>query len=60
MAGAEAATSTVDERGSSTYRPDQADRLFQEPQWPKPRFKPPVDGGPPLDQSQTLLVLNLA
>ena len=32
----------VDERGSSTYGPDQADRHFQEPQWPTPTSKNPV------------------
>ena len=35
-AGAEAATSTVDERGSSPYRPDQADRHFQQLRWLTP------------------------
>jgi hypothetical protein len=33
---------TVDERGSSTYGPDQADQQLQEPQWPTPTSNNPV------------------
>jgi hypothetical protein len=65
-AGAEAATSTVDDRGSSTYRSDQADQHFQEPQWPTPtsrntrgstlwiiEARPILQNHPPLASSNT-------
>jgi len=35
--------STVDERGSSTYRPDKADQYFQQPQWPTPTSKNTIE-----------------